>query len=527
MDIAVLPNDVNVLKEIITELQQKYDSQTKTLHLYQEQVKILKDKIFGRKSEKISDKGNGQLYLFNELENDWQETKKTETTKVTSYTRRKRGRKPLPKDLKRIQIIHDLTDEEKIHGCGRVMNKIREEKTEKLKIIPEQLVVEEHIRYVYACECEGVDTEGKEGAIRIAPLPPQIIPKSIATPSLLAYILTSKFCDALPFYRQEKMFLRRGIDLSRQNMSYWAIQVYDKYKILQELMKEDIRGGPLIGMDETTVQVMNEEGRENTAKSYMWVARGGKKEKPVLLYNYFPYRNGKFVKDFLKGYAGYVQSDGYNAYNSVKDEVGITLAGCWAHARRKFVDVTKAAKADQKTEIILRYIKKLYKVEKECRLLKYTADKIKEMRQKKSKPIIEEKIRPLIDELMVTVPPKTTLGKAVHYLFNEWDELNVYLEDGNIPIDNNLVENAIRPFVVGRKNWLFSVCPDGASASAFLYSLIETAKANDLEPYWYLLYLFEKLPGAVTEDDFRALLPYVVTKADLLAHFISTSKTCG
>ena len=269
-------------------------------------------------------------------------------------------------------------------------------------------------------------------------------------------------------------------------------------------------------MDETPVQVLSEKDRKNTTKSYMWVTRGGCIDKPILLYKYYPGRSADFLMEYLKDYKGYLQCDGYPAY----DEQGkcsdreIRLAGCWAHVRRKYFDVIKAAGNSRIARKALKRINLLYRIEKKARLRNLSPDEIKALRQKKSKKIVEN-FKKWVDKYAPEVPPTSTLGKAITYTQNEWPKLTVFLEDGRIPIDNNLVENAIRPFVIGRKNWLFSGSPRGADASAGLYSIIETAKANGLEPFWFLLHLFENLPKAETPADYAALLPFNVNKSNL------------
>jgi transposase len=515
MNINHLPDKVDDLKEIIIKQykqEQKYKSVIKML---KEQINILRATIFGSSAEKLEEEEPEQIQVFDETEKDAPEEDE-ERTEVAAHSRRNGGRKPLPENLPRVDIVHELDKEARIHGCGREMKEIGEEVTEKLRIIPQQIIVEVHHRKKYACECEGVETEGLEGAVRIAPLEPSMIPQSIATPSLLAYVLTGKFCDALPFYRQENIFARIGLQLPRQTMCYWAIKVYERAKPLLKIMEENIRAGPLLGMDETPVQVLNEGDRKNTTKSYMWVARGGRTGKPVLLYRYYPTRSAEFLVEHLKGYKGYLQCDGYPAYDEQgkrKDRT-IKLVGCWAHVRRKYFDVIKAAGNSSIAREALKRIRQLYKIEKQARLTRMPPDKIKALRQMESKKLVED-FKKWIDELVAEVPPKSTLGKAIAYTLNEWPKLTVFLEDGHIPIDNNLVENAIRPFVVGRKNWLFSGSPRGASASAGLYSIIETARANDLEPFWYLLHLFNNLPKAKTPSDYESLLPFNVDRSKL------------
>jgi transposase len=344
-------------------------------------------------------------------------------------------------------------------------------------------------------------------------MPDQIIPKSIATPGLLAHILTAKFADALPFYRQEKQFKRLGVDIPRATMCGWAMKTADACDIILAMMKKAVLQSDVINIDETPVQVLKEPGR---IKSYMWVFKGTSRGRPVLLYHYDPSRSGDVPASFLNGYKGIVQTDGYAGYGFLDQKKDILHVGCWVHARRKFVEVTKAVSRKTKTPVgnaatALKYIGKLYKIEKAARVEQLSPPEIYEKRQTEAAPILEE-FKKWLDASVEKVPPKSLLGKAVNYTLNEWGRLIRYIEDGRVGPDNNAVENAIRPFVVGRKNWLFSCTPEGARASAAIYSLIETAKANGLEPYWYLKHLFENLPEAMSEEDFQALLPQQIDK---------------
>jgi len=361
--------------------------------------------------------------------------------------------------------------------------------------------------------------ESEQGAVKIAPAPEQLIPKSIATPGLLAYVFTSKFVDHLPFYRQEGQFKRIGVDLSRATMANWAIKVPERCHPLLSLLQAEMLAGPLVQIDETTVQVLKEPGRENTKKSYMWLFRGGPPEKPTLVFQYHPTRSGQVPSDYLRDYEGYIQTDGYAGYNALGRKKGIIHVGCWAHARRKFIEVQNAAKKIKKrksktgsADVALNYIRKLYAIEKRAKSLDYTPEQIFMDRQEKARPILDE-FKKWLDKRSLQTPPKGLLGKAISYSLNEWKKLVRYLDNGLLRPDNNLAENAIRPFVVGRKNWLFSGSPKGAEASAALYSLIETAKANGLEPYLYLRCLFELLPSAQTSDHYKALLPQYIDRA--------------
>jgi transposase len=330
--------------------------------------------------------------------------------------------------------------------------------------------------------------------------------------------MTAKFADALPFYRQEKQFSRIGIELPRSTMCNWAMKVAQACEILMGFMQAQILQGPVINIDETTVQVLKVPKR---SKCYMWVFKGGTLDKPIILFQYHPTRSGDVALQFLDGYQGIVQTDGYSGYNFLDTMIGIIHVACWVHARRKFTDVIKALGQKKGTPLsgnagtALKYISKLYKIEKQAKEKGLSPEEIYKERQEKAVPLLNE-FKKWLDVKVEQAPPKSLLGKAIGYTLNQWHRLIRYTEDGRVYPDNNVVENAIRPFVIGRKNWLFSNTPEGASASACIYSLIETAKANGLEPYWYLKYLFENLPEAMTTDEFKALMPQNIDK-NLLA----------
>ena len=393
--------------------------------------------------------------------------------------------------------------------CGCQLTRIGEEVSEKLDIIPQKIQVIRTIRPKYACRaCEGVEDEGP--TVKIASMPPQIIPQGIVTPGLLAYILTNKFEDGLPFYRQQKMFDRLGVDISRGVMSAWALRAAETCVPLIELVHNHILSGSLINMDESPVQVLLEPGRKNTSKSFMWVARGGPPGQPAVLFHYDPGRGGRVAQELVGDFKGYLQTDGYAGYNALGARDGLTHVGCLAHVRRKFMAVLKGSSSKHKAgtaSTVVNLIGKLYHLEKQADEQNLDLEGIKNLRQERAKPIMD-KIKAILDERVETTPPKSLLGKAVTYALGQWDRLTVYLEDGCLGPDNNPAENAIRPFAVGRKNWLFSGSPSGAKASAAIYSLIESAKANGLNPYEYLITVFEKLPTASSQEDLKALLPH-------------------
>ncbi|NNK96935.1 MAG: IS66 family transposase [Desulfobacterales bacterium] len=510
---STLPDDPAELKKIIAQISARCVQYESENELLREQMRKLFDRLFGRTSEKLFG-GSPQLLLFDMPEVDPEaDTETEEKVAIEAHSRKKPGRKPLPENLPRVEVLHDIEEDEKICGCGAALERIGEEVSEKLDIIPAIIRVIRHIRPKYGCRCcEGIEDDGP--TVKIAPVPPQIIPKGIASGGLLAHILTAKFDDALPFYRQEKQFARLGVELGRATMCNWAMKAADACKPLLELLSQEIRSGPLINIDETTVQVLCEPGRPPTTKSYMWIFRGGDPDKPSLLYRYAPTRSGKIASSFVNGYEGAVQTDGYVGYNFLDAHESIVHLGCWAHARRSFMDAAKAGSSKSKksgsVDVALGYIKKLYGIEKRAKAQQLNAEQLVAVRYKEVKPLLD-KFRKWLEKKSLQVVPKSLLGKAVSYTLDQWPRLVGYLNVGDATPDNNLAENAIRPFVVGRKNWLFAGTPEGAEASAALYSLIETAKANGLDTYKYLRYLFENLPLAESEKDYRNLLPQQLT----------------
>ncbi len=329
----------------------------------------------------------------------------------------------------------------------------------------------------------------------------------------------------------EKQFHRLGIDLSRDSMCSWAIKVADKCKALVQFLRQEILSGPLINIDETTVQVLNEPDRKAQSKSFMWVSRGGRPGKVAVVYHYDESRSSSVAYDLLKGYQGCVQTDGYRGYDFLDSSENIIHAGCWAHVRRKFLDVLKAGgfkntknvknkpKGLGKAGEALQIIRELYAIEKKAQEKGLTTQLLQQERQENARPIVD-KFELWLKELAPTTPPKSYLGKALNYTLGQWPRLTKYLDNGIIRMDNNWAENAIRPFVVGRKNWLFFNQPGGAEAGAIIYSLIETAKENGIEPYKYFLFLFDKLPLIDQQDEqqIKDLLPMNLDIQTLQAH---------
>ncbi|WP_017445660.1 IS66 family transposase [Gayadomonas joobiniege] len=451
----------------------------------EEQFKLAQQKQFGQSAEGHPAQGD----LFNEAEEvaELENALESETQTVT-YTRKKAKRTQLPADLPREVIVHDIEDKS-CDCCGGKLHKMGEDKSEKLEFIPAQIKVIEHVRPKYSCRaCENHAAQVK---IKQAPMPASPIPKGIATPSLLSQVITSKYQYALPLYRQETMFKQHGIEISRQTMSDWIIKCASLFKPLYDKLHQILLEQSVIQADETTVNVVSDD----KLKSYMWLYCTGTDTpivnnplRNIVLYEYQASRGGSCPVNFLQDYTGYLQVDGYQGYEQTK----ATLAGCWAHARRKFIEAEKAQPKGKtgKANWALNHIQKLYRVE--TKIKDKTADEKQAIRQKESVPLLEQ-YKAWLEKSLLNTLPKSKLGEALNYSLNQWEKLIRYIDDGHLSIDNNRAERAIKPFVVGRKNWLFSQTKSGANASAILYSMIETAKANGLIPYDYISYCLTQI----------------------------------
>jgi|TARA_Y100000310_G_scaffold338070_1_gene426760 transposase len=495
------------------QLQQQLHFALTQIAKYEEEIRLARAEKFAANSEQ-----HPQYALFNEAEQvqtgGAEEVIETETIAVPAHTRKVPKRKPLPKDLPRVIVEHDLDDKQ--CSCGTEKVRIGTKSSEQLDVIPAQVFVIEHQRHSYKCPyCEDARPE-------TAPLPAQPIPKSYASPGLLAHVAISKYDDGLPLYRQSKMFERMGVDLPRQTLASHMVRAGELIAPLVECMTTQALQYDVIQVDETRVQVLDEDNRRAQSQSWMWVIRGGPPDKPVISFNYDQSRAGSVAKHLLDGYQGYVQTDGYKAYGKVLAVPGIDGLGCWAHVRRKFFKAQQAQPANKQSarlHQILSWVSKLYSLEKQWQSL--APDDRRQRRMAQSKPILDQ-----IEAWMgkQNVNPQSLLGRAIAYMQNEWPRLIVYLEDGRLNIDNNLVENAIRPFALGRKNWLFSQSVVGARSSAALYSLVETAHANDINPYCYLKHVFTELPGISSKKELDSLLPWNVS-ATVLDKYLVPTKT--
>lgn len=498
-----------------TQIQTK-DKQIKTkdeqIKSFQEENDILREALrlaraqrFASQSEKLP---SHQSELFNEVEVFVrEEAVETESgrVEVPAHKRSRPKRKPLPAHLPREEVIIDLPENEKVCAKdGTTLKEIGAEVSEQLDIIPAQIKVIRTIRKKYVCPC------CKDKAnIKTAPLPERILPKSNATAGLLSYIATSKYVDALPMYRQERIFKRYGIDIPRNTMCRWMIELTDKLTPLYNRMEEDLLLSDYVCSDETRVQVLKEDDKTPQSLSYMWVrTRHGPGINPIILFDYDPTRSKEVPGQLLKGFKGFLQVDGYAAYDEVCQNPDIIRVGCMAHVRRKFFDVHKASKKQGgSANFVLQKIQKLYKIEEEIKDKKI--DERKQTRLTEATPILNE-IKSWLDTSQEKYPPTGLMGKAVTYATNQWEYVVNYLKDGRLAIDNNFTENRIRPFTVGRKNWLFSDSVAGAKASAMIYSILQTARGNGLEPYTYMRHLLTELPKCQSVEQIENLLPHKI-----------------
>ncbi|MGF6489440.1 transposase [Pseudomonas frederiksbergensis] len=461
----------------------------------------MRQRLFGRKSEQTADPATPQMALFNEAESVAESVDEAVEEEVVAPTKRRGKRKPLPADLQRIEVIHELPEHELTCACGCRKHAIGEEISEQLEIVPMQIRVIKHVRKVYGCR-------DYETAPVTADKPAHLIKKSMASPSVLAMLLTTKYVDGLPLHRFEKVLGRHGVDIPRQTLARWMIQCGEHLQPLLNLMRNRLLESRVIHCDETRVQVMKEPGREPTSQSWMWVQTGGPPNQPVILFGYSTSRAQEVASRLLESYRGYLVTDDYAGYNALGAQSGVERMGCWAHARRKFVEAQKVQPKGKtgRADIALSLINKLYGIERD---LKEVGDEHRhESRQHNSLPVLAQ-LHAWLEKTQPQVTAQNALGKAISYLASNWTKLLVrYTEAGYLPIDNNAAERAIRPFVIGRKNWLFSDTPKGATASAQLYSLVETAKANGQEPYAWLRHALERLPQAISVEDYEALLPW-------------------
>jgi len=488
-------------KRIIEHLEEQSRQQQMIIDYLREQLAYFQTKLYGAKSEKkpylhIPDPMQPEFNFFEDSEPQESQTvtvaEEAEKVSVASYERKKRN-KTFSADIPVIERIIDIPESKKHCECGYELKIIGYETSDHLEYFKSRKFIIRYKYPKYACRhCEGTASEGERPTVIKAETVDQLIPKSFATASLLAYLLISKFNDSLPLYRLSKMMEREGVRLSRATMSNWILKIVPMLKPITEIFRENLKKSPVIHCDETYFQVNKEPGKAARTNSYMWVMCSGRGSPPTILYNYSPSRAQHVFCDLIKDYRGYLMTDGYAAYNITdKTDSGVIHLCCMAHARRKFSDALKTlSKCGLKQEQInssiatqaINQIAKLYAVEKEIREkeeagIPMSAEEIAAIRKEKSKPVLAE-MKARLEEWKKVVTPKSKTGEAVNYFLNQYEQLSRYVNDGRLPIDNNLAENNIRPFTLGRKNWLFNDTVKGAEASAIMFSIIRTAIAN-------------------------------------------------
>ena len=480
-----------------------------------ERLAYLEKVVYGQRSEKteVVLEGAEQVPMFDEAEQESDVNPKTlQTTEVKAHKRVKRTRDELNPDLPVEEVFHEVEDKT-CDKCGSEMTVIGKEKIrDELVYVPARLFLRRHVAEVVKCTSCGMD-EARDAElpdiekcnIRTAEVPALMIPHSFCSPELLAHIVYEKYCNAMPLYRLEKDFAAKGANISRTTMANWIITASQLWvKPVWEQMHKELVTSSVLHADETVVQVLNEPGKKARTDSRMWVYCNGKiNDHSNILFEYQPTRNGDHASKFLGDYHGYVVCDGYDGYNKLKNAI---RCGCWAHVRRKFVDALPADKELLSTSAAAKgveYCNQLFLLERKYNGEDEKGNRIAEpLTAEQRYPERQKHSKAVLDEFFawaegLTVSGGTKLAKAVSYAKSEKKYLYRFLESGEIPIDNNRAENAVRPFCVGRKNWLFSASVKGAEASAMMYSVAATACANEMNVEQYLTELFRGEAGTV------------------------------
>jgi transposase len=505
---------------------------------YQEQFRLSRANRFGASSEQMPLE---QISLFNEAETEsyGKILPEPDLTQVKPRKKQKGHKEKLTKDLPKETIEYRLTEEQmSCPVCESPLHEMKKEIRKELKVIPAQVMVTEHVQYVYACRnCQ--DTGIDKTPIIYAPMPKPALENSLASPSMLAYVMSRKYADAMPLYRQEQQFQKSGLNLSRQTLANWMVKASEKHlSLLYDLMHKELVKKDVLHADETVLEVLREPRREAGTNSYMWLYRTSGGSVPIVLYEYTQGRSGDYAKAFLKGFRGYLQTDGYAGYHKLSESPngeppGVIQVGCFAHARRKYVDAKKAISTKETLTSAnidkgLSYCNRLFLIESKCKEM--SPKERYDYRKKEATPVVDEYFA-WVKSMEDKVLPKSKLGDAIIYSVRQEKYLRNYLLDGRLEISNNRAERSIKPFVIGRKNWLFSNTEKGATASAVIYSIIETAKENNLIPFQYLEYLFHQLPNVDRNDSaaLAQLLPWSGTLPESCRSQANTkdSTTCA
>lgn len=488
-----------------------------------EQIKLMNQRHFGSKSEKVVPH---QISLFNDFEYaaDPDVPEPAVDDALPKRRPRKRSGKPVIDYSKFETVVIDHVIPESERGCvecGSVLEEIKVEVTRRLRIVPAHFVVEEHRRRVYRCpECCEANAAGEDvkAVIVRAKQPEPPIPGSFATPSLIAHVINGKYANAMPLYRMESDFRMLGAAISRQNMSNWVINVHERWlSLIHARMKAELLSHDLIHADETVVQVLKEPGREAEKKSRMWLFCSSEHDVPVHVFEYHETRRKGVAQEFLAGWSGTLTTDGYQPYFNLGID-GITNTACLVHVRRYFAQIVKAAGGDEKAASVAsvalearKRIDRMFSIDSRFDHLaaERRFDERKAARDRELRPLMEGFIS-WAREQLPKATPRLALSKALEYAVTYWPYVMNVLNDGRLELSNNIAERAIKPFVIGRKNWLFSDTPRGAHASAAIYSVVATALANGLNPRLYVEWLLTEMPnaGELTDDVVDGFLPW-------------------
>ena len=517
----------------ISQLKEENQKLQKINNWYKEQLDLGRAKKYGTSSEKSE---HQEINMFNEAEAERGifNVEPTEATITPTPKKKKNKRGASLKNLPVVTIEYKLSDEEiKCKKCNEILRIMKTEERTEIRIIPEKVQVIKHITYYYTCR-NCAKTEILSTIVK-ANSPKALVAKSLVSPSVMAYLMTQKFANSMPLYRLEQSFKRLGVTISRQNLSNWMIMGAKLLQPLLRELKEALLRQEILHADETPLEVLCEPDRPAAMKSYMWLYRtSGNTSQNVVMYDYQGGRSGKFATEYLEGFRGYLHCDGYAGYHALENQ-GVTLCGCWAHARRKFYDAGGNIKtkvedkfidacenkfavdisidlSQQLPQVGFDYCNKLFELQRVKKLI--SAEQPVEMAsylnkiQKQYKDVTEE-FYYWVDQNIDRSLPKSLVGGALTYAKNQKKYLTAFLRDDRIELSNNRAERSIKPFVIGRKNWLFCNTPSGAKASATIYSIVQTAIENDLKPIAYLDYVFTHIQKH-GDDKIEAILPWSI-----------------
>ena len=496
--------EIETLEKVKNEKSEQIAKLKKLNNWYMEQLKLKAREKLGKSSEKAID---GQLSLFdvfNEAET-FREPIQGESPQeriIPEHKRRKAKGGSKFNDIPVEVVEYKLDDREQIcDNCHSPLTVMKKEIRKELVIVPAEVKVIEHVTYVYSCiNC---DKNGESGFIKIAPHPKALIKKSVVSPSFMSYIMNQKYTLALPLYRMEQEFKMLGFEISRQNLSNWIIKGANILKPIYEQIKLSLLNETLLHADETVLEVLHEPGKEAGSKSYVWVYRTSHyNTHPAVVYEYTLGRSGDYAKEFLADWNGtYLHCDGYVGYKKL---VGKMLCGYLVHAKRKFHEAYEINKSNEYAKQGETYLRKLFQLETKADEVELSLREHLEMRQTKSKQVLDE-LYSWISQIESKILSKSLIGKVITYVINQKEYLENFLKDGRIQLSNNLAEQSVKPFVIGRSNWLFANTPNGANASTMIYSIIQSAILNNLIPQKYLTFVFDIIQSG---RDASSLVPW-------------------